>query len=99
MDANHIQSIKEILPEAFLGNFFFQVACSLRRRCERSRRMVWLPPTRENSPSCRDPQDLALDLHGHFADLVQKQRAVIALLEASNPLAMRASEGTLFVTE
>src|SRR6476620_1095989 len=98
MNANHIQSIKEVLPEPLLGDFFFQVLVGCADNANvRADGLVAAYPRKLSL--LQDSQDLALDLDGHLADLVQKQRAVIALLEAPNPLAMRASEGSLFVTE
>src|SRR4029450_5434685 len=98
MDANHIESIKKIFPKAFLGNFFFKVL--VRRADDANVRADGLVAANPRKLALlQNPQDLALDLHRHFAYLVQKERAVIALLEASNPLAMRAGEGTFFVTE
>ena len=40
-----------------------------------------------------------MHLERHFADFIEKERAVVALLETSDPLAMRPGEGPLFVTE
>ena len=40
-----------------------------------------------------------MHLEGHFTDFIQKERAVVALLETSNSLAMRSGERAFLVSE
>ena len=47
----------------------------------------------------QDPQDLGLRPQGHVADLVQEERAAIALLELADPPAVGPGEGAPLVAE
>ena len=47
----------------------------------------------------QNAEDFALHLQRHFTDLVQKKRALVALLEAADPLGRRACECALLVAE
>ena len=47
----------------------------------------------------QDAQQFALDRHRHLADLVEKKRAAVRLLETSDALGAGPGEGALLVTE
>ena len=47
----------------------------------------------------QQPQDLGLGRRRHVADLVEEQRAAVALLELADPPAVGAGEGALLVAE
>ena len=47
----------------------------------------------------QEPQDLRLQRDGHVPDLVEQDRAAVALLEFSDPAAVGAGERALLVTE
>ena len=47
----------------------------------------------------QQPQDLGLERQRHVADLVEEERAAVALLELADPPPLGAGEGTLLVAE
>ena len=67
-----------------------------------SRTLVWivsLPPTRSNCLILQHAENLGLHQRRHVADLVEEQRAAVALLELADPLAVGAGERAFFVAE
>ena len=67
-----------------------------------SRTSVWivsLPPTRSNRCSWSSRRIFAWVSGGHVADLVEEERAAVALLELADPLAVGPGERALLVAE
>ena len=62
-------------------------------------RIVSLPPTRSNACSCSTRRILACRGQRHVADLVEEERAAVALLELADAAAVGAGEGALLVAE
>ena len=61
--------------------------------------MLVSPPTRSKRCSCRLAQHLGLRGGGHFADFVEKERALMGLLELADAAAVGPGEGAAFVAE
>src|SRR5260370_15913093 len=85
MNPDHVQSIKKVFPELFLRHFLFQrfirgsddTDIGLNHRVTSySRELSFL----------QHPEDLTLDRHRHFTDLIQEQCAAVALLESTDSL-------------
>ena len=57
------------------------------------------PPTRWNSPSWMDAEELGLDRQGELADLVEEEGAAVGELEAAAPLLLGPGEGSALVAE
>ena len=91
MNSNDIQAIEEIFAKLPLRHLLFEVLV----RCANDANVR---PNRLISTHARKlaflqhPQDLALHLEGHFSDFIEKERSVVALLETSDSLAVRAGE-------
>ena len=59
----------------------------------------WLPPDALEGAGLQHAQNLGLGGGRHVADLIQEERAVVALLELADALHGRAGEGAALVAE
>ena len=95
---HHLQAIVEVLAELPLAHGGFQVAVG--GRDDAHVHGNDLPPAQTLDVFfLQQPQQLGLDGHGHVADLVEKDRAVVGLFDLAHLAAGRAGEGSFFVAE
>ena len=93
-----VQSVEQIFAEQALVDLLLQITVGggddphigADRRAAADRRVLAL---------LQYAKQPGLRLHGHVADLVEKQRAAFRLLEASDVPVLRAGEGALLMTE
>ena len=98
VDDDGVEAIQEVFAEAARRDFFLQVRVGSRQyagvHVAQPRRSDALHFTR-----LQHPQQLRLQAHGHVGDLVEKQRAFVGHLEASDAVDARVGEGALDVAE
>ena len=98
MNADDIEAVKKVFAECAFRDFFLEVFI---RGADDSdiRLKSFISSDARELAFLQDTQDFTLNLQGHFADLVQEKRALIALLESANPLAVGAGEGPFLVAK
>ena len=95
---NHPQTVVQILPESFLGHHGPQIAI---RRCDHAH-VHFARRQRADAQHLlclQDPQQLGLGAEGHIADLIEKQRATVGVLEQSCLILHGAGEGSTRVSK
>src|SRR5205807_2542720 len=96
--ANHVQPVKQVLAEGALAHALLQVL--VRGGDDAHVRLYLLVAADAVDRAVGEhAQQPRLQLRRHVADLVEKQRAALGLLEAPAPLLLRAGERAALVAE
>ena len=96
VDADDVDAVEEVLPEALLEDLLVEIAI---RRCDEPCVEGYLVVRAHGAHRLllEGAQDLRLHLEGHLRDLVQEERAAVSLDEEPAPGASRVREGPLHV--
>jgi hypothetical protein len=96
--ADHVQPVEQVLAEAAGAHALLEVL--VRRRDHAHVALQGLVATDAVELAVRQhAQQPRLQVEGHVADLVEKQRAAVGLLEAAAAHGLRAGEGAALVAE
>ncbi len=98
MQAHDIEAVEQIFAEGFGQDLGFEVLVGRRDDTDIGADRVIAAHAREGAV-LQHAQEFALQGERHFADLVEKKRSPIGLLEATDALGTRAGERSFFVTE
>ncbi len=97
-DADHVQAMQKVFAEQALAHALFQLLVRGRDHAHVDAHRD-LPADAIELAFCEHAQQPRLQLRRHVADLVEKQRAAVGLLEAPAPQLIRAGERALLVAE
>ena len=97
-DRNHVEAIKEVLPESLLLDHFFQVLVGGRDNSDIDLNRP-TPPHPLKGSFLYHSQKFDLKRETHLADFVEKDRSAIGKFESAHSRLGRAGEGALFMSE
>src|SRR5215813_2014263 len=98
MDCDYVQPVKQIFTKGALRHCLFQEFVCGSENANVNRDVALATQTRELS-ILQDMQELCLQRRMHFADFVQKQGAVVGLIEFAQLLPIRTGKRAGFVSK
>ena len=98
VNADDVEAVEEILAERFFGNLVLEVLIGGADDPDIGMEGLVAAYAGEFT-FLEDAKDFALDLEGHFADLVEEEGALVALLETADTLGSGSRECALLVPE
>ena len=96
--ADHVQAMEEVFPEAAIANPVFQILVGSGN--DPHVHLDWRVAANPIELAVgQDPEQACLRVLRHVADLIEKQRATVGLLEAADPARVGAGKGAFLMAE